>query len=415
MVDGFVSRAGRRPKTDQGADSYHWYFLLSGTDLTFAQRYEEGQFKIQPAALPALIGWAEHIPPKQDLIVLDEFGKWEANGEGIMPCWPLIEAAKPRMVVVTLREGVQEAIEKQMGRRFHVVLNAESWDTEQRLDSMVAELKDWEIVGSWGAASGALECSLGTYLHAARFPFTGTVMGSAQAATLSIASRNLGRKEFLAWISIISAGLKAFAPDGTRIGPMIAIAMQGLLFTIGAMIGRWSRFGFYLGAFLVGLWAALQGFFIQLVLLGGSLDRAWGQGARYLQRSFHISIPNLWVAVAALAVVNGLVCVALSSLALRRWETKGPQTERFEQATSGRRKLLFWLPLVLVTLTYLFAGLPGEAIFWLFLRVFAVTVIVIGIGRLLIHVDFARALARRGMWGPAIAVESARRPGEGKG
>lgn len=407
LVDGFISMAGKRSRYNEGADEYTWHWLLSGTDIRFAKRDEEGKFEIQPAAMASLMAWAEHIPPKQDLIVLDEFGKWEANGEGILPCWSGVLAAKPRMVVVTLREDLCKEIEKQIGRKFHVVLDAESGDVKQRLDSMMAELKDWEVVGSWGAASGGLECTLGTYLHTARFPFTGTIMGSAQAATLSIASKSLGRKELLTWISIIAAGLKAFSPGGTRIGPMIAIAMQGLLFTIGAMIGRWRRIGFYLGSFLVGLWSALQGFFIQLLLLGGSLERAWGQGARYVQSHFHIVVPNMWIAVTIVAIFNGFLCIALSRIALKKWNEGGPQTERFEVTTSGRRKILFWVPLVVVTLTYLFSGLPGEAIFWLILRVFAVSAALIGVGRLLMRVDFGRALARRGYWGPAVAIEAA--------
>lgn len=406
-VDGFVSLAGRRFRSNEGAESYSWHWLRDGRTQIFAQRGSDGSFAIDPQAQADLESWSDHLASKQDLIVLDEFGKWEADGEGILSCWSSVVASKPKMVVVTLREGVRQAIEKRLGHRFHEVLDVESDGVSTRLESLMAEMRDWEYVGTYGALSGGIECSLGTWLHSLRFPFTGTVMGSAQAATLSMASKSLGRKELVVWISTIAAGLKALSSGANRIGPTIAIAVQGALFMVGAMIGRWSRLGMLAGAFLVGLWAALQGFFIQYLLLGFEIERAYGMSAYYLQRRLHLSLPNLWVALLLLCLANGLLSVGLTALTLRRWNDHPLTTIPFEKSSSGWRRLFFWLPLGVVILTYLVSDVPKTQIGWILLRVLAVSGGLYGLGLFLKNLNLARLFARRGMWGPALAVQVA--------
>jgi len=403
-VDGFVSLAGVRKDLTKGAESYTLRWIKTGERQLFAQRNEAGQFQINPETMDHIDQWSKELPAKQDLVALDEFGKWEAAGEGLMPYWKAIEASKPRMIVVTLREGCRQQIEARLGRKFNRVFDAEATDTPAQLRAMFAELKDWELVGTYGASSGGLECSLGSWLHATRFPFVGTIMGSLQAAVLAVASKGLGRKELIVWISTISAGLKALSPAGSRIPPMIAIAVQGFLFAVGAMAGRWTKAGFAFGAFLVGIWAALQGFFIQYLLLGRSLDRAWGVGANYLRQKIGIAPPNMWIVVLILCIVNGAISLGLTLAIISRGRIMPSQPNL---STSSRR-WLFWMPLVLVTVTLMVSGERISSIMWILFRVVAVMISLYGVGKLVAHIDFGRILTRRGLWGPALAVQVAK-------
>ena len=72
-------------------------------------------------------------------------------------------------------------------------------------------------MGTYGASSGAIECSLGTWLHTIRFPLVGTAMAPIQAAVLAIASQGLGNRGRVVWISTIAAGLKSLSPSGRRL------------------------------------------------------------------------------------------------------------------------------------------------------------------------------------------------------
>ena len=374
----------------------------------FAKRNDQGQFQIQEDAIGAIDQWSKNLPKKLDLVVMDEFGKWEAKGGGIMPFWSAVAASKPRMVVLTLRQGVRKEIEEKLGRKFDKVFEADDPTTPRELGIMFDELRDWELVGTYGASSGGIEASLGSWLHGIRFPFVGTVMGSIQAAMLAMASKGLGRKELVVWISTIAAGLKALSPSGSRIGPMIAIAAQGFLFMVGAVIGRWSKFGFYLGAFLVGLWAALQGFFIQFLLLGRSIDRAWGDSVRFVRLHLGISVPNLWIVIMIVSILNGVACMVLTSLVVRRsGVTPLTASASFANSKSSTRQVLFWLPLILVTSVLFLAGENPMGILWMVLRAFAVLASLWGLGKLIAHMNTEKALARLG-WGPAVAIRTAK-------
>jgi len=327
-----------------------------------------------------------------------------------MPYWPKIAQSRPRMIVVTLREGFRSEIEQQMGRPFDRVFESDAADTKDQLLAMFAELKDWELVGVYGAGSGGVECSLGTWLHAIRFPFTGTVMGSLQAAVLAMASSHIGRKELVVWISTISAGLKAISPGRNRVTPVVAITVQGFLFTIGAFVGRWTKLGFALGAFLVGAWAVFQGFVIQYLFFGRALELTFDASATYLHKQVGVNAPNMWVFVGVMCVLNGALAIAVTLLTIGKH--KEGLTKLLSKASTGERSkttthLLFWVPLILVTSILFLAREQPGVILWMLMRVLGVSLSLYGLAKVMHRLDYAKLLARFGLWGPAVAMRTA--------
>ena len=417
-VDGFVSIAGNRAIADKGADSYTLNWIKSGDQTLFAHRGKDAGYIIDPSTTELLKTWSETLAT-QDLIVLDEFGKWEAEGNGLIDIWEGIEKSLPRMVVVTLREGVQEGVERHLHRKFDRILPAVPATPDQLLE-MLEQLRDWERIGVYGAGSGGIEWSIGSWLHAAKFPFVGTVMGSIQASVLALASERIGRKSLTVWVSLISAGVKALSPAGSRINPTIAITVQGFLFTVGATALRWSRFGIAFGAFMVGVWAALQGFFIQYLLLGKSLEKAWDAGIHWLAANGHFSAPNFWLVALLLAAANGCISAALTLAVTRPQSRYRAKLElMMESPTSKSRskqgsvfrdfaRPVFWLPLVLVSAILLFANETSMNILWMILRATAVVLVVSGVIRAVNMDRVLDWLHRRGHWGPAVALEVAK-------
>ncbi len=409
-VDGFVSVAGIRNRHREGAESYTLQWIKSGESELFTARDDDGQFKIVEKTLQHLQTWSTNLPPRQDLIALDEFGKWEANGGGLMPFWPAIAEAKPRMIVVTLREGVRSEIEQQMGRKFDRVFESDAADTKDQLLAMFAELRDWEMVGAFGASSGGIECTLGAWLHAIRFPFVGTVMGSLQAAVLALASNQIGRKELIVWISTISAGLKAVSPGRARITPVVAITVQGFLFVIGATIGRWTKVGFAAGAFLVGIWAVFQGFVIQYLFFGRALELTFDTAAVFLQKKVGVNSPSMWIFVAVICVLNGLLSVGVTLMAISKHHSG--LTKLMAKAGTGERsksstRILFWLPLVLVTSLLVLAREQPGVILWMLIRFIGVSLSLYGLAKFIQRQDYSKLLSRFGLWGPAVAMRKA--------
>src|SRR4051812_39288335 len=96
-----------------------------------------------------------------------------------------------------------------------------------------------ELVGKYSAALSLIEVALGSLLHAFYVPFSGNFLSLNQGFLLCRASveakeRKLGRVGY--GISNVSAVLKSLAPAGKKLGPMLSLSMQGLLFSSGEIL-----------------------------------------------------------------------------------------------------------------------------------------------------------------------------------
>lgn len=422
LVDGFIAEAGPRLEENRGALSYTLRWVATRKTDLLATREPSEPYEINKEVFEKVRSWAENLiqVPPADLIVLDEFGKWEADGEGHMPIWPSVRDARPRMVVIAVREDSLSKIETRLGQKFDAVLNTSEPDVEPRLGTMFVELSDWERVGVFGAGSGGVEWSVGSWLHTIRFPFVGMVMSSTQSVVMSIAADEMARKERVVWVSFISAGLKALSPSGSRIGPMIAISSQGLLFSVVTRSLGWNRLGIFLGAFLVGIWAGLQGFFFQFLLIGTkNLAKAYDSAAVWLNGHLHLPTPSFIALLITIILLDGIVAgfattfvwarrsryrVRIAQLMDRPAE-KGGMTKRTVWRDLTRP--MFLLPIVLVAVIFWLSGSGAKEVAWMVFRAIAVAFVVFSAARFIDPAGFLRWLQKRGHWGPAYALRRA--------
>lgn len=231
-IDGFLAAAGEHHRVGEGADCYRLSMLATGEELPWAEKDQSCNppYRFVPATRQKLHDWAAALPAKSPLVLLDEFGRFEARGEGLMLLWPALLQARPGIVVIAVRAGVAETIEARLGRRFDLKIIADSPEAPAELRQACADYGEWTRIGLFGGASGGLEMTLGTVLHASKLPLRGVVMSSLQAGMMVFASLGLTQPGRVIWVPFISAGLKALSPGGSRLRPMFAIAAQGLLF-----------------------------------------------------------------------------------------------------------------------------------------------------------------------------------------
>jgi hypothetical protein len=293
------------------------------------------------------------------------------------------------------------------------------------LVDVAAQPRDWEAVGLFGGASGAMEVTLGSFLHAARVPLRGQVLSTLQALMLTSAAEGLEQKSRVAWVGIISAALKALSPAGNRLRPMVAISSQGVLFAAALRIFGWNPFAVAVGGFIVGAWAAVQGVVLQWLLIGGEIFKAYDAVVRWIAGALGLGAPALPAVLTVIVVLSGLLtggsCAAfwrrrhrgmerLMSFADRK-RPVARETKNWREAFLGAaRDLLnpaFWLPLLLVVAILNFAGSPWNETFWIAMRALGVALVLFGIARMFRPREFARWLRKRGLYGPAIGVERA--------
>ncbi len=424
-VEGVLALAGRRRAPGCGADEYWLRLIGSNQEVIWAVRDEalDPPYRFEPEAERKLHVWAGRLRAESPapLLVLDEFGRFELQGKGLMPIWPTLAAAGPQIVVIAVREGLVEAIEAAIGRRFDLQVDAAAPDAIERLQRTCEDFGEWTRIGLFGAASGSLELTIGSAVHAAKVPLGGLAMASLQSAMMVFAGSGLAQPGRVVWVPFVSGGLKALSPAGSRVRPMIAIIVQGLLFGSSVQVLGWNPAALTLGGALVGAWAALQGLLLQYLLMGGELMRAYDKAVLWLAQHWQITVPGLPWLVGAWTLVHAVVAAGIT---LTAWRMREPPASlrrimAREEHLAGQpaparpRRLReftrwqFWLPLVMVAGILVLSGGTWEEIAWLGLRFVAVGLVLMALVSILRPARWAEQLRQRGWWGPAVAFASA--------
>lgn len=127
------------------------------------------------------------------------------------------------------------------------------------------------VAGTYAGLLAAAEVGVGSLLHAFRIPFTGYVLSLNQVLILSKAANDGANA---ASISSIASILKSLSPMGKKLTPMLAIAMQGLLFQAGMVLGGKTILGRCLGACLSVSWGFIQPIALYYLIFGSVLFEA---------------------------------------------------------------------------------------------------------------------------------------------
>lgn len=247
----------------------------------------------------------------------------------------------------------------------------------------------------------AVEIGLGSVLHSFKVPFTGHFLSLNQGffltrfvrtQTKSVgSSRSIVRSVFE--ISVIASLLKSLSPAGQKLGPMLSLSMQGVMYSIGILVFGANPFGTTLGLVLLALWAFVQPFITLFITFGFELVKAVQFYIERLNKDFNVSSENLfWVVLAAVTIkVTFAVGISLSS-----WLLKPESLDRIQQKIQSHkpaqvpivahknihrlvmRDLTRPLFIISFLLTFTFLFLTEESVvtfFWKCLRPLAVAVL----------------------------------------
>ena len=143
------------------------------------------------------------------------------------------------------------------------------------------------LIGYYSAIQTVVEVGLGSFLHAFHIPFSGHVLSLNQALLLSLASRKTNSRydsvSVVNGISVVSALLKSLSPIGKRLTPMLAITVQGFLFSMGIFLFGNNQIGILFGASLLSVWSFIQPLILAYLFFGEKL---------------FLAIEKLWIEIA---------------------------------------------------------------------------------------------------------------------
>jgi hypothetical protein len=161
------------------------------------------------------------------------------------------------------------------------------------------------LVGKYAAILSLVEVALGSILHAFRIPFSGNFLSLNQGLLLcraALEAKGMPQGKTLPYaVSNVTAVLKSLAPAGKKLGPMLSLSMQGLLFTIGVQLFGVNLLGLCLGMVLLSFWTFLQPLITYYLFFGSELLKAF----EYL---FQKTLPYHGIEAATLAwILIGLI------------------------------------------------------------------------------------------------------------
>ncbi|MBC8447326.1 MAG: ECF transporter S component [Chloroflexi bacterium] len=153
--------------------------------------------------------------------------------------------------------------------------------------------RDLTTIAIFGAIWGALEMTLGSYLHVIFPPVTtplvgtGTVMTAIGMIVALMGYLFVPQTGAVLMIGVVTAILKALSIGGVKLSPMLAIIIECLLAELGLLLARKpSRWGFALAGALALLWTFFHKFFGSYVFLGKNITEVYlgllKQGAQAL-------------------------------------------------------------------------------------------------------------------------------------
>ncbi len=305
-------------------------------------------------------------------------------------------------------------------------MSAAAPDAAETLEALCVARDDWARIGLFGAGAGGIEATVGSALHAGHVPLAGLALSTTQAVVMAFAGDGLAHRPRVVWVPFVSAGLKALSPAGSRLRPMLAITVQGLLFSAAVRLLGWTRPALFVAGALVGMWAASQGLVLQYLLVGENLLKAVAALADWV-RAHGIGLPGLAAILAGWIAAWGLVAGSITAWAFRRTSVSArveraldrgtgalpvqpraaSRREAFRGALRDLARPAFWLPIALVVAVVVAVGSTWESAFWTAVRAATVGFLIFAAARAVDPIRAALWLRRRGHWGPAEALSRA--------
>ncbi len=157
----------------------------------------------------------------------------------------------------------------------------------------------------FGILIGLWEAFFGNFLHQLRIPFKGEILSTFDILIFSYAFTASGKREVILYITAVAIAIKAAIAGTFNMGPIIGIAMIGILFLAGSMVKKW---GYLIGGALAGAWAPFYFGIIKVKLLGPELLDS------YKMIFSHIGLKLQPITIIHMLIISGAVLGMIASI-----------------------------------------------------------------------------------------------------
>jgi len=200
----------------------------------------------------------------------------------------------------------------------------------------------WRRAAVLGSLWAASEIVLGSFLHNVRAPFAGHVLTAIAVVILVAGHRSWRTPGLLVRAGLIAALMKCLSPSAVLLGPMVAIAMEGLLMEVAVRLLGGGVVGYMVGGALAMSWTLGHKIVSLLLTYGPDLARLYGDIITLAERQVGPIPLGPWGPLLALALLNLAFGVAAALVGLRLGR-EGPESasggSARKDAAEWRRRL----------------------------------------------------------------------------
>lgn len=254
-----------------------------------------------------------------------------------------------------------------------------------------------------------VELVIGSTVHALHIPLAGQILSINQGFMLTRFQKGIETRieasKMVMEVSSVASLMKALAPVGKKLGPMISISMQGFLYMLGILTFGRNLLGQMVGMALLSPWAYIQPLVTYLVIYGQDFTKAFD----YFASKNEMVYDFILIAVIGKAVVCACVPLMLHFLPedkITRLEKKlekasTPKVRKKNSISPIKSAVLelfrpmFLLSVLLMISFFFITGESAISIFWKVMRGFAIAFSIFYIARNTYVHSFIAKLAKK--------------------
>jgi nucleoside-triphosphatase THEP1 len=170
------------------------------------------------------------------------------------------------------------------------------------------------VYGSLWAAS---EIVVGSFLHNLRIPFAGSLLAAFGVLVMTAAHRSCPERGLIWRSAVVCALMKSISPSAVILGPMIGIAMEGVLLEACVRATGGRAVGYLAGGALAVTWALVQRVLNALIAFGPDVVRLYVEAYGFASRALGISRFGPFDLIAVFVVVECAIGIGAAALGLR--------------------------------------------------------------------------------------------------
>ena len=125
-------------------------------------------------------------------------------------------------------------------------------------------------IAVFGTLWGFVEATLGNALHLLNLPFSGSILASIALIIILIARIYNPTRGSTFLMAVIAAFIKAISFATVKLGPFVAIIMEGVLIEICLSLFRPGRLGFFSAGLIMALYPIIQTIITKTILFGSN-------------------------------------------------------------------------------------------------------------------------------------------------